>query len=316
MSEEQQTSIEKTQQLLIDALLNEQKKNRRAAYIRYGLLAAVGLAYLGAFLWYAKTEVSRPMQDYAAVVKVSGQIMPGADASIEALRPVLRRAFADTGAKGVILVINSPGGTPVQSAELHDLIVKLKKEHNKPVIAVGEDIMASGAYMIAVAADQIFVNRSTITGSIGVVSRGFGFTGLMEKLGIERRVATAGEAKNLLDPFSEQTPRDKEKQAELLGAIHKHFKDVVKEGRGNRLNLQAEGLFSGTVWTGEQALAIGLVDKIGGLDEALAEINASQVVNYAPPKSLIDVLTGNMQVNISVSFADTPGVGASLRMTP
>ena len=316
MNEEKNTPETQAANLLIEALIREQKKNRQAAYIRYGLLAFVGLSYLGAFIWQAQADDSRSAKPYAALVKVEGQIIPGSDASIDVLRPVLRRAFSDKEAKGVVLVINSPGGTPVQSSEIHDLIVKLKKEYNKPVIAIGEDLMASGAYMIAVAADHIFVNRSTVAGSIGVVSRGFGFTGLMEKLGIERRVATAGEAKNLLDPFSEQTPQDKEKQAELLASIHEHFKDVVKQGRGDRLNLQTAGLFSGTVWTGEQAVAIGLADKIGGLDDALSALDVKEAVRYAPPRSLLETLTSNMRVNVSINWATPETSGSAIHLLP
>lgn len=286
--------------LVMDQLQTERKRDRRATYFKFSVIGLLGLAYVGAALVGMSRADDTPSQPYAALVRVSGEIMPGKEASAQAVNPLLERAFADKNAKGVVLLINSPGGTPVQSALIHDRIQELKKKHDKKVVAVGEDMMTSGAYMIAVAADEIVANRSTITGSIGVVSRGFGFTGLMDKLGVERRVMTAGEAKNLLDPFGPQTDQDKAKQAQLLEAIHNHFKDTVKAGRGDRLKDDTPGLFSGTVWTGDTAVNAGLVDKLGDAKSAAKDMfGADKLYEYATPKSLVENLMGGLGVKVA-----------------
>jgi protease-4 len=234
------------------------------------------------------------------VVRVEGEIGPGKGASAEVLNPLLESAFEDKNAKGVILRVNSPGGTPVQSALVNERIRELKKQHpEKKVVAVGEDMMTSGAYFISSAADEIVVNRSTIIGSIGVITRGFGFQGLMEKLGVERRVMTAGESKNMMDPFGPQNEADKEKQGQLLAAIHKQFIDAVNLGRGPRLHQDTPGLFSGTVWTGEQAVSNGIADGLGDIDSAAITYFGTKVVKeYAPRKGFIEALVSGIGVQV------------------
>jgi protease-4 len=166
--------------------------------------------------------------------------------------------------------VNSPGGSPVQSSIIYDRILALKAEHpEKRIVTVATDTLASGAYFVASATDRIYVNRSTIAGSIGVVSDGFGFTDALKRLGVERRVFTAGENKARLDPFIPLTDADKAKIADVLSEIHKHFIDAVKTGRGDRLSFEAAGLFEGDVWTGNQALEMGLVDALGDLTSVL-----------------------------------------------
>lgn len=287
------------------SLMLDRKAQRRAMFVKYGLLTSVALVYVGAFLGAQLMGKSEDTSDkpYATLVRVQGEIGPSAPASADVLVPLLERAFKDKDAKGVVLLINSPGGTPVQSALIHDRIVQLKRQYNKKVIAVGEDLMASGAYMVAVAADEIVVNRSTVAGSIGVVSRGFGFTGLMEKLGVERRVATAGTAKNLLDPFSPQTERDEVKQREMLSSIHTHFIDTVKEGRGAKLQAADADLFTGTVWTGERAKELGLVDTLGDVRSATASLNAEVVQELKPPRSLMDVVLNGVSTRVMMAIS-------------
>lgn len=286
-------------QVIWDQLREDRKKERRATYFKYGVIAALGAAYIGAGV-LAVNKNGPAGSDYSALVRISGEIGPGKDASAQVVNPLLEKAFSDPNAKGVVLLINSPGGTPVQSDLIRERIVQLKQKHNKKVVAVGEDLMTSGAYMIATAADHIVVNRSTITGSIGVISRGFGFTGLMDKLGIERRVMTAGESKNLLDPFGPQTEQDKEKQAALLQQIHMHFKEVVAEGRGSRLKLDTPGLFSGTVWTGDASLATGLTDKLGDVKSANKEfLGADKFYEYSPTKPLLQSLMTTLGVSVA-----------------
>jgi protease-4 len=289
--------------VLVAELLKERKRDRRAGVLKAAFFGAAALAYI----WYwssmfglgglqSDIDTSKP---YANVVKISGVIGPDSDASYESIAPLLKKAFEDPISKGVVLDINSPGGTPVQASLLHDYILDLKAQTHKPVIAVGEDMMTSGAYMIAVAADKLIVNRSTVTGSVGVISSGFGFTGIMDKLGIERRVATAGKSKNLLDPFSPQTDDGRAKQRELLTAIHGHFIDIVKAGRGARLKLDTPGLFEGTVWTGEDAVKIGVVDELGDIRHAtLKYIGANQTVTVASRKPMLQSLLSKVGVKV------------------
>lgn len=274
---------------LREAERHETARQRRYSYIKMALITGAVVAYASlsamALLGGFKSAPSVP---YASVVKVSGEIMPDKSASAKTLSPLLEQAFQDKNSRGVILLINSPGGAPVQSSLIHDQVLELKAKYKKPVYAVGEDLMASGAYMIAVSADKIVVNRSTITGSIGVISRAFGFTGLMEKLGVERRVATAGSSKNLLDPFSPATKADTEKQRELLEAIHAHFISTVIEGRRAKIDAADTNLFSGAVWTGDVAVEKGLADELGSLRTVLKDLEAETFVEVTAPKNLLD----------------------------
>lgn len=309
-----------SQAALIAELLKERKRDRRAGVLKAAFVIVAVLIYvwwLNALLGFGdEPPEGDPTQSFAAVVKITGTIAPDGDASFETLAPLLKKAFHHPNAKGVILAINSPGGTPVQSSLIHDLIVDLKTKTKKPVIAVGEDMMTSGAYMVAVAADKLIVNRSTVTGSVGVISASFGFSGLMDKLGIERRVATAGKSKNLMDPYSPQTTGGLEKQRELLTAIHGHFIDIVKAGRGDRLKLNTPGLFEGTVWTGEEAVKLGLVDELGNLPQSAKKFfNVEQVLTLAPRKPMLESLldTAGVKVMSAVSQGAVPVTMATLQ---
>lgn len=292
-----------TQDALVAELLRERKRDRRAGVLKAGFFVLAVIVY---FWWWSSffnagndsggVDTSRP---FAAVVKISGTIGPDGETSFESVAPLLKKAFEHPNSKGVVLSINSPGGTPVQSSLIHDLIVNLKAKHHKPVIAVGEDMMTSGAYMVAVAADKLVVNRSTVTGSIGVISAGFGFSGLLDKVGVERRVATAGQSKNLLDPFSPQTEDGRAKQHELLESIHGHFIDIVKKGRGDRLDLATPRLFEGTVWTGEDAVKLGVVDELGDLPTSVKKhLNVDQVVTLARRKPMLQSILDTAGVKV------------------
>lgn len=293
-----------TQEALVSELLKERKRDRRAGVLKAGFFVLAVVAY---FWWWSsifnlggggqgENDTTKP---FAAVVKITGTIGPGGETSYEAVAPLLRKAFEHPNSKGVVLSINSPGGTPVQSSLIYDLIVELKTQTKKPVIAVGEDMMTSGAYMIAVAADKLIVNRSSVTGSIGVISAGFGFNGLMSKMGIERRVATAGQSKNLMDPFSAQTETGMAKQRQLLDAIHGHFIDIVKAGRGERLKLETPGLFEGTVWTGEDAVKHGIVDELGDLQSATKKhLGVDQTLTLERRKPLFESLLDTAGVKV------------------
>ncbi len=195
------------------------------------------------------------------VIGASGGLRPGL--SLAGVAAQLDSAFAMGRAKAVALQINSPGGSPVQSVLIHDRIRALSEEHGIPVFAFCEDVAASGGYILAMAGDEIFADASSIIGSIGVVSAGFGFPGLLEKLGVERRVHTAGENKSMLDPFSPEDPKDVERLKALQGEVHEEFKGLVRTRRGERLK-GGDELFTGEFWAGKSAMEHGLID---GLDD-------------------------------------------------
>jgi len=265
---------------LLFATLAEQRSARRwRTFVR--------LAWLGFFIvlfWMllgrggpSSADKSLP---HTAVIEVKGEIADGSDASAEFVVAAMRAAFEDSGAQALVLLINSPGGSPVQAGIINDEIKRLKAKYKKPVYAVVEESCASAAYYIAAAADQIFVDKASIVGSIGVLMDGFGFVGLMEKLGVERRLMTAGENKGFLDPFSPQTDKQRAHAQQMLDLVHKQFIDTVKAGRGKRLKETPE-LFSGLFWTGQQAVEMGLADQLGNLDYVAREVvKAEDLVDY------------------------------------
>jgi protease IV len=228
--------------------------------------------------------------DHTAVIEIKGEISSGGETSADQVVTSLRSAFEDKGAKAVVLLINSPGGSPVQAGMINDEIYRLKALHKKPVYAVVEETCASAAYYIAVAADQIYVDKASIVGSIGVLMDGFGFTGLMEKLGVERRLMTAGENKGFMDPFSPQTEKHRAFTQGMLNQIHQQFIAVVKKGRGERLKETPE-TFTGLFWSGQQAVELGLVDKIGTLDFVARDVvKAPELVDYTKRDNVAEKL--------------------------
>jgi len=268
-----------TLERLAFATLAEQRANRRwRIFFRFAwLLLVVALIWTGT---HRGGVGSDPTQPHTAVVAIKGEIADGAEASAEWTLSALRSAFEDQGSQAVVLLINSPGGSPVQAGIINDEIRRLKEKHQKPVYAVVEESCASAAYYIAVAADEIYVDKASIVGSIGVLMDGFGFTGLMDKLGVERRLMTAGENKGFLDPFSPQTKAQRAHAQTLLNQIHQQFIQVVREGRGSRLKETPE-LFTGLFWSGQQAVAIGLADGFGNLDYVAREVvKAEDVIDY------------------------------------
>jgi protease-4 len=268
-----------TLEKLAFASLNEQKATRRwKTFVRLSwLLFFVVLVWMA---MHRGTPVTSATVAHTAVIEIKGEIADGSDASAEFINAALKAAFEDEGAKAVVLLINSPGGSPVQAGMMNDEIRRLKAKHKKPVYAVVEETCASAAYYIAVAADQIFVNKASIVGSIGVLMDGFGFTGLMDKLGVERRLLTAGENKGFLDPFSAQTEKQRAFAQAMLNQIHQQFIGVVKAGRGQRLKETPE-MFSGLIWTGQQAIELGLADQFGSLEFVAREIvKTDEIIDY------------------------------------
>jgi protease-4 len=258
------------------------KEQRRARQWRNGLRLA-WLVFLVVMSWVvlhrggSSTSTTSP---HTAVIEIKGEIDADGLAGSSAVITSLRSAFEDEGSQAVVLLINSPGGSPVQAGIINDEIARLKKKHNKPVYAVVEESCASAAYYIAVAADQIYVDKASIVGSIGVLMDGFGFTGLMDKLGIERRLMTAGENKGFLDPFSAQTKTQRAHAQAMLDQIHLQFIAVVRKGRGDRLKETPE-LFSGLFWNGQRAVELGLADGLGSLDYVARDIvKAEDLVDY------------------------------------
>jgi protease-4 len=270
------------------SVLQEQKIKRR-----WGVFFKLaGLAYLIAVLvlvvdWGGTEKLTDGK--HTALIYLQGTIEAGGEASAEKLNIALQSAFDDKGTAGVILRVNSPGGSPVQSGIVYDEIKRLRTKHPEtPLYVVVEDLCASGGYYIASAADKIFVDKASIVGSIGVLMNGFGFTGTMDKLGVERRLLTAGVNKGFLDPFSPQDAKQKEHARLLLNEIHQQFIDVVRLGRGKRLKETPE-MFSGLMWTGSQSIQLGLADDFGTVDSVARDvIKAEKILDYSVKENIAE----------------------------
>jgi protease-4 len=238
---------------------------------------------------------------YVAMIRLNGLIAADSSFSAEQVVPQLRQAFADKDAKGVVLDIDSGGGTPVQAAIIHDEIVKLKRQYHKKVVVVGEDLLASGAYFVAVSGDKIYVNANTITGSIGVIMAGFGFPEVIKKIGIERRVYAAGDHKDRLDMFLPEQTDDTTKIHDLLKEVHDDFIRVVMEGRVGKLQADNKDLFSGDFWTGESAVRLGLVDGLGNLwDVMQSEFKVSRYKDYSTEGDIMKTLSNKIGSALSL----------------
>ena len=265
---------------LVQANLKEQQAARRW---KNGLRLA-WLFFWIVVMWQILSHnqtTSNITTPHTALVNIKGEIADGTEASAENIVASMRAALEDSGSQGLILLINSPGGSPVQAGIINDEIVRLKALHRKPIYAVVEESCASAAYYIAAAADKVYVDKASIVGSIGVLMDGFGFTGLMDKLGVERRLMTAGENKGFLDPFSPQTEAQRKHAQSMLNHIHSQFIEVVKKGRGDRLK-ETPDMFSGLFWTGQQAVELGLADELASLDQVARDvIKAEEIVDYS-----------------------------------
>lgn len=237
--------------------------------------------YLFALLFIAMDWIGKgsgPKLDHTALIDIQGVIGSGEEVSADAVISSLQAAYESKRTKGLILRINSPGGSPVQSGIINDEIKRLRKLHPEvPVYAVVEDVCASGGYYIAAAADKIYVDKASIVGSIGVLMDGFGFTGTMEKLGIERRLLTAGENKAILDPFSPPNQKHIEFTQAMLNEVHQQFIDVVREGRGDRLK-ETDETFSGLFWSGETSIKMGLADALGSSEYVAREVIKEETI--------------------------------------
>lgn len=275
-----------TLEKLAFATLKEQRARRRwSIFFKFVVL---GIIIYGVWQIFAaeSTEIDS-LGPHTALIKIDGSIESGAPGAAENVVPALSKAYADKTAVGIILYINSPGGSPVQAGIINDEIHRLRAIHpDKPFYVVVDEICASGGYYIAVAAQKIYVDKASIVGSIGVLMDGFGFTGLMDKLGVERRLLTAGENKGFLDPFSPQTPMQKNYAQSILSEIHQQFITAVRQGRGRRLKETPE-MFTGLFWSGAKAVDMGLADGFGTIDTVARDVlKAEDIVDYTPREGL------------------------------
>ena len=271
------------------ATLREQRAARRwRIFFRFVGLALLALLFFTIFDFKGDGGIATSGR-HTAMVSLDGEIAAGTPASAESINAALQAAFADTNAAGIILKINSPGGSPVQAGMINDEIRRLRTLYpSKPFYVVVEEICASGGYYVAAAADKIYVDKASIVGSIGVLMDGFGFTGLMDKLGVERRLYTSGANKGMLDPFSPQVPRQKQFAETMLKQIHQQFIDVVKEGRGDRLKEDPD-LFSGLFWSGERSVELGLADGLGNADYVARDLfKAEDIVDYTVKENIAE----------------------------
>ena len=241
---------------------------------------------------------------HTAVVDVEGVIAQDDKASAERLIKGLNRAFKDANTQGVVVRINSPGGSPVQAGYVNDEIRRLRAKYpDIPLHAVVQDLCASGGYYIAVAADRIYVDKASLVGSIGVIMGGFGFVGSMDKLGVERRAYASGENKDFLDPFLPENPKHRAHAQQMIGEIHQQFVKVVRDGRGKRLKETAD-TFSGLVWTGEKSIELGLADALGSTEYVAREVfKAEKLVNFTVEENYFETLSKRFGASFGATFA-------------
>ena len=276
-----------TLETLVFATIKERRAARRWSIffrLAFLLVLIIGLwTYLGLSFGSDDENLGR----HTALIEINGEIEAEGSGSADNVIPSLNKAFADAGSAAVVMRIDSPGGSPVQAGIIVDEILRLKKGYpDKPLYVVVDEICASGGYYIAAAADKIYVNKASIVGSVGVLMDSFGFTGTMEKLGVERRLMTAGANKGFLDPFSPQSEKHREHAQEMLNEIHQQFISVVRAGRGARLKETPE-TFSGLYWTGAKAVDMGLADAFGTVDTVARDIvKAEDIVDYTAHKGL------------------------------
>ena len=292
------------EKLALEAVAEQRRGRRWGIFFKllgFGYLALI----LGLVVDWGQTERLAEGAKFTALVNLNGVIKAKGDANAEHVVNGLQAAFEDKHTAGVILRINSPGGSPVQSGIINDEMRRLRAAHpDIPLHVVVEDVCASGGYYVAAAADKIFVDKASIIGSIGVLMDGFGFTGTMEKLGVERRLLTAGENKGFLDPFSPQNEHHREHAKEMLGEIHQQFIDVVRKGRGKRLKETPE-MFSGLMWSGAKSIELGLADGYGTVDSVARDIfKASDVRDFSVKQNFAERFAKQFGADFADSMAN------------
>lgn len=285
-SDKEKWERETLRELVLTSLKEQRKARNWGIFFRVLTFSYLFILLFWGLGWLDADTVGTS-DKHTALVDLRGEITPDGLNSAENITTGLKKAFRDRNTAGVILRINSPGGSPVQAGSINDEILRLRAQYpDIPLYAVVEDICASGGYYVAVAADKIFVDKASIVGSIGVILDGFGFTGTLEKLGIERRLLAAGENKGFLDPFLPSDPGQREHARKMLAEIHQQFIQVVQNGRGDRLKDHPD-IFSGTVWTGVQGIELGLVDALGNADYVAREIiQAERIVDFTAQEGI------------------------------
>lgn len=298
------------------AAIQEQRRARHWGILFKLLLFIYLFALLFVFLGWVGGKDALPGK-HTAMVEVRGVIAPDSMASADNIVAGLEEAFKASGTQGVILRINSPGGSPVQAGHINDQIRRLRAKYpNIPLYAVVEDICASGGYYVAVAADRIYVDKASMVGSIGVLMNGFGFTGIMDKLGIERRLLTAGENKGFLDPFSPVREPEKEYAQKMLNDIHQQFITVVRQGRGQRLK-ETPDMFSGLVWVGARSVELGLADGLGSIEYVAREvIKAEDIVDFTPRENIAERFAKRFGAAMAETFFRLMGPEALSQLAP
>lgn len=291
------------EKLAFDALAEQRTSRRWRTALGIAWLLLLFLMLFAALGWIGGKREGSSLDKHTALVELKGVISSESKASADKIISALQHAFKDKNTQGVVLRINSPGGSPVQAGYINDEIKRLRVKHKDiPLYVVVQDICASGGYYVAAAADKIFVDKASIVGSIGVLMDGFGFTGTMEKLGVERRLITAGENKGFLDPFSPVNPEQQKYARQMVDEIHQQFIKVVKDGRGARLKETPE-MFTGLVWSGEKSVVNGLADGLGGLDYVARDIiKAEQIVDFTSEDSFSETLARRLGTTAADSF--------------
>jgi len=293
---------------LMERLAEDYMKDRRwKRYFKWTLLVLFAI-YILSIIVFASNGVSGATKPHTALVELSGPIGTEAGVTADQMNASLRKAFENKLSKGVIMRINSPGGTPVQSAEINEEITRLRAQYpNKPMHVVVSDLCASGGYFVAVAADKIYANKSSIVGSIGVRMDSFGFVDALKKYGVERRSITAGENKAILDPFLPLKPEQRAHAEQMLAVVHQQFIDTVKAGRGDRL-AENPDLFSGLFWSGEGAKRLGLIDEFGSLDYVAREIIGHEdLVDYTVRPNFLEQFSRDFGISVGIGIASVFG---------
>ena len=291
------TPLEGALEQFASAYLRDRRSERRWR-IFFRLLWLLVFVAIAWGIFAQRRHAASPSGPHTALVELKGEIASDADASAENVLAGLKSAFEDSGSQAVVLRINSPGGSPVQAGIINDEMRRMKAKYHKKLYVVVDETCASAAYYIAVAADDIFVDKASIVGSIGVLMDSFGFTGTMDKLGVERRLLTAGENKAMLDPFSPLSDKHRAYAQAMLDEIHQQFIKVVREGRGKRLK-ETPDTFSGLFWSGEDAVKLGLADRYGNLDYVAREVvKAEEVIDYTPKENVAEKLAKKLGASI------------------
>ena len=303
-SNDQQWERKVLEKLAMEALAEQRRGRRWGIFFKllgFGYLVVI----LGLAMEWGQTEKFADGAKFTALVDLNGVIKAKGDANAENIITALQAAFDDKHTAGVILRINSPGGSPVQSGIINDEMRRLRAAHPEiPLHVVVEDVCASGGYYVAAAADKIFVDKASIVGSIGVLMDGFGFTGTMEKLGVERRLLTAGESKGFLDPFSPQNESHKDHAKQMLGEIHQQFIDVVRKGRGKRLKETPE-MFTGLMWSGAKSIELGLADGYGTVDSVARDVfKASEIRDFSVKQNFAEKFAKQFGADMAEGMAN------------